>query len=123
MPGLVTVTETVPAVASAVPGTIAVSWLLVINVVESALEPQFTTEVPEKFVPLTVKVMAAAVALWFALFGMSCVMLGVTPGWAGVVAFVPYPQPSSNAANATSSTVEIIFIWILPGGMFPGELV
>ena len=55
LPGLVTVTGTVPAVATSDAGIMTVSWFVAGCVVVCAVPFQFTTAFALKLVPLTVK--------------------------------------------------------------------
>ena len=62
--GFVTVTVTLPAVATSLAGIAAESLLALTKVVGSALPLKFTTDLASKFAPLTVRVKAAPPAAW-----------------------------------------------------------
>jgi hypothetical protein len=74
----VTVTFAVPAVAMRFPGTDAVSWLALTNVVANAVLPHCTIAPEAKFVPFTVMVNAAPPAV--AEDGESPVIVGAELG-------------------------------------------
>jgi len=78
LPGLVTETVTVPALATSAAAIAAVSCCAVTWVVGRGAPFQFTTALLLKLLPLTVKVKAEAPA--FALFGTIAVRTGTTAG-------------------------------------------
>jgi hypothetical protein len=103
--GLVTVTITVPGVAIAEAGTMAASWFAVTYVVFCCVPPIFTTAVVPKPLPLTVKVKPGppdATAL-----GISCVIVGTTPGVGAAAIGLLYPHPR---LMATSDSTQINFM-------------
>src|SRR6267154_1789032 len=84
VPGLVTVTAAVPAVAMSEPGMVAVSWFAPTCVVVWAVPFQLMEALPLKLVPLTVITKDALPAA--ILFGSSMLMFGMVPATVGVVA-------------------------------------
>jgi len=82
VPGLVTVTGTVPAVARSEAAIVAVNWFPLTWVVVWAAPLKFTTAVAEKLDPLTVKTNAGVP--WLVLLGASWLIAGMAPGCAGV---------------------------------------
>src|SRR5437588_5478792 len=97
-PGLVTVTVTVPGVAMADAGIVAVSWFPLTKVV---FEPfQLMVASGLKPLPLTVKVNAGLPA--FALFGTSCAITGTAPGCGAEAAGLLYPHPETTIASNNS---------------------
>ena len=86
VPGLVTVTFAVPAVATALAGMVAITLVALANVVDIAVPLKFTTALPPKFDPSTSIVnceLPAAV-----LGGTKAAIAGVVPGCCGVVAWL-----------------------------------
>ena len=83
LPGFVTVTWTVPEVAIALAGMLAVSMLELVQVVVIAWFAKLTTAFELKLVPVTVIGKAAPPAV--ALLGASIAIAGVVPGVGGVV--------------------------------------
>jgi len=86
VPGFVTVTGTVPAVATALAGIVALTCTVLSNVVVIAEPLKFTTAAELKFVPSTVSgncELPAAV-----LGGLSWLIVGIVPGVGGVVDFL-----------------------------------
>ena|SRR2546429_5665593 len=86
VPGLVTVTFAVPAVATALAGIAALTSTPLSKVVVMALPLKFTTAFEVKFVPCTVSVKSELPAA--VLGGVSCAMVGMVPGVGGVVAWL-----------------------------------
>src|SRR5258708_25084456 len=84
VPGWVTVTAAVPAVAMSAPGMVAVSWFALTCVVVCAVPFQLMAALPLKLVPSTVITKDALPAA--ILFGARSLMLGIVPATAGVVA-------------------------------------
>jgi len=75
--GLVTVTCTIPGVATIEVGTLIVNWLPVTNEVVWAVPFHFTCALLLKLVPLTVSTKAALFAV--TLLGTRAEMLGMVP--------------------------------------------
>ena len=78
VPGLVTVTDTLPAVAMAEAGIAAVSCFPLTKVVAGLVPPQFTTALDAKLAPFTASVKLEPPAV--ALFGANCAIAGTTAG-------------------------------------------
>ena len=85
VPGLVTVTVTVPAVATDAEGIVAVNWLALTWLVVCAVPFQLMAALLLKLVPLTVSTKDALPAVM--LSGARALMLGMVPATAGVVDF------------------------------------
>src|SRR4029077_7247181 len=83
VPGLVTVTVTIPAVATDAAGMVAVSWFALTKLVVCAVPFQLMVALLLKLVPLTVSTKDALPA--FVLLGASALMLGMLPATGGVV--------------------------------------
>jgi hypothetical protein len=85
VPGLVTVSVTIPDIATSEAGIATVSWLLLMNVVFAvwAAPFQFTTAVELKLDPLTVKIKAGPPA--FAVAGFSAATIGMVPATGAVI--------------------------------------
>src|SRR5438270_12040719 len=82
LPGLVTVTSTMPAAAMAEAGMATVSWFMAgWAVLVCAIPFQFTTALPLNLLPLTVKVNPGS--LCFAVLGMMAAMTATIPACAG----------------------------------------
>src|SRR4029077_17817100 len=109
VPGLVTVTGTIPGVAMAVAGIGAVSWPAVIRVVVCIAPFQLMTAFVAKLLPLTVKVNWGSPE--FAVLGTSCATAGVTPGCGPIALGELYPHPRH---TIVSNNTEIVFINLLP---------
>jgi len=105
VPGLVTVTETLPGVPRFVAGIAAVTWFPFTYVVGWTAPFHFTIALAAKPLPLTVKVNAGSPA--FALSGTSAATAGTTPGCAGVVVLLEYPHPAHRIAIRKT---QMIFI-------------
>ena len=76
---MVTVTDTLPAVAMAEAGIATVSWFVAgWAVLVCATPSQFTTALALKVPPLTVKVKPGSP--WFAVLGTIAAMTGTSPG-------------------------------------------
>src|ERR1700687_5817070 len=91
VPGLVTLTGTMPGVAIAVAGIVAVSWLPVTRVVVCLAPFQLMTALVEKLLPLTVNVNWGSPE--FAVLGTSCATAGITPGCGAMPLGALYPHP------------------------------
>src|SRR5438067_11689327 len=85
VPGLVTVTCTIPAVATADAGTVALSWVESMNVGWMTVVPKLTVAFELNLVPSISSGNAWAPAFMFG--GVSWVITGTVPGVAGVVDF------------------------------------
>jgi hypothetical protein len=85
VPGLITVTVIVPAIATDEAGIEAVNWLALTNPVAVAVPFQLTVALLAKLVPFTVSTKAALPAVMLA--GASAVMVGMVPAAGGVVDF------------------------------------
>src|SRR6266851_4599242 len=82
LPGLVTVTATLPAVAMAEAGIATVSWFMAGWAVLVCATPlQFTTALALKLLPLTVNMKPWPPAL--AVLGTICAITGVIPAFGG----------------------------------------
>src|SRR6185437_5919990 len=103
-PGLVTVTVTVPGVATADAGMAAVSCFPLTKVVFEPFQLTIASEL--KPLPLTVKMNAGLPA--FALFGTSSVITGIAPG-CGVGA-IELPHPTHPEISIASNNTEIVFM-------------
>jgi len=86
VPGLVTVTGTVPAVATALAGIVALTSVALSKVVVMGVPLKFTTAFETKFVPCTVNVKSELPAA--VLGGVSWAMVGIVPGCCGMVAWL-----------------------------------
>jgi len=86
VPGLVTVTFAVPAVATALAGIVALTSTPLSKVVAMAVPLKFTTAAEVKFVPWTVSVKSELPAA--VLGGVSWAIVGIVPGCCGVVAWL-----------------------------------
>src|SRR5690349_24752328 len=95
VPGLVTVTCTVPVVVMAELGIMVVSSDPLVNVVVSAVLLKLMTAFELKLEPSTSS--ANADVPWMTLGGVSCMMIGVVPGCCGIVERDPYPHPTPTA--------------------------
>src|SRR5258708_4391985 len=105
VPGLVTVTGTIPGVAMAVAGIMVVSWPAVIRVVVCFAPFQLMTAFVAKLLPLTVKVNWGSPE--FAVLGTSCATAGMTPGCGAIALGELYPHPRH---TIVSNNTEIVFI-------------
>ena len=85
VPGFVTVTIAVPAVATSASGIEAISWFPLTALVVNAVPFQLMVALPLKLVPLTVSVLLVLPAA--ALSGTSAVMFGIVPATGAVVGF------------------------------------
>src|SRR5215472_5300693 len=111
--GLTTVTATLPAEARSAAPMLALSWLLLTNVVVRLLPPHCTVELDKKLEPFTVSVNANAPA--GALVGEIELTLGTGLGvgvGAGVgvgpgVAPDPEPQPAAPTTMAIASRATV----------------
>src|ERR1700680_1229791 len=86
VPGLVTLTFAVPAVAVSASGIVVVNWVP-LWAVASAVPFQLMVAFPLKLVPLTVSI--TPVVPEIVLMGLIWMMLGVVPIPWGVVAWLP----------------------------------
>ncbi len=107
MPGLVTETCTVPAVAIAVAGIVAVSWFPVTYLVVCCAPFQFTTALLAKPLPLTVKVNPGPPDV--AVSGESCVTAGTIPACGAGALGELYPQPKQRIVRQRTDIVFMIF--------------
>src|SRR5258708_4841643 len=105
VPGLVTVTGTMPGVAMAVAGIVAVSWLAVMRGVVCFAPFQLMTAFVAKLLPLTVNVNLGSPE--FAVLGTSCATAGMTPGCGAIALGELYPHPRH---TIVSNNTEIAFI-------------
>ena len=83
VPGLVTVTGTIPEEATREAGTVAVKVLLSRKVVDKRTAPKLIHEVLVKLAPPTVRVKLGEPAA--TLRGFNEIMIGLVPGWASVI--------------------------------------
>src|SRR5713226_4279230 len=107
VPGLVTVTGTVPGVAMAVAGIVAVSWLPVTRVVVCFVPFQLMAAFVAKLLPLTVNVNWGSPE--FAVFGTSCETAGITPGCGAMALGELYPHPRPTIVSNNTEIVFMIF--------------
>jgi hypothetical protein len=87
VPGLVTVTGTLPEFAIAEFGTVAVSLVVPPEVVVMAVPLKFTTALPLKFVPVTIRENWPLPATTLGGFRLETV--GVVPGCGGMFDLLP----------------------------------
>src|ERR1700682_1921963 len=106
VPGLVTLTGTMPGVAMAVAGIVAVSWFPVTRVVVCFEPFQLMTAFVAKLLPLTVNVNWGAPE--FAVLGTSCETAGMTPGCGAMALGELYPHPRHIIVSNNTKLVFII---------------
>src|SRR5438477_804712 len=106
VPGLVTVTGTLPEVAIAEFGMVAVSLVVPPEVVVIAAPLKFTTALPLKFVPVTTRENGPLLATTLGGFRLETV--GIVPGCGGVLDLGPYPPHPTSARVSTRTKGSFI---------------
>src|SRR5579872_2460742 len=111
VPGLVTVTVAVPAVARSASGTVAVTWLPLTKAVGRAVPFQLIVALLLNRAPVTISPLGPNEVPAVVVLGTRETMLGMVPTAGGVLFFALYPQAEPKASSRVRKIVFVSFMF------------